>query len=164
MDDRRFDALARFLVLSTTRRSLLKTAAGTALGSLLTTAGVERVAAALRQNGKPCRRGSQCASGLCKGPRGEKTCRQAPSQGICTIADNSGEPGATPIPCGAGSRCFCWVTTSGRSFCGQAAPETCGCGADNRCGTIPGAVCVQNFSCGPIGAPTACVLPCPSPA
>ncbi len=137
------------------------------MAAILRAATAERTGAALRANGRPCRRGSQCASGLCAGPKGKKKCRQARNQGICTIASNAGAREPIDTSCQSptfSGRCLCWVTTSGRSFCGKAAPETCGCGADNKCGNIPGAVCVERFSCGFAGPPTACVLPCPVPA
>jgi hypothetical protein len=56
------------------------------------------------------------------------------------------------------------VTTSGRSFCGEAAPASCGCGANNDCANVAGAVCVENRPGGFAGCGIACVLPCPAPA
>jgi hypothetical protein len=55
------------------------------------------------------------------------------------------------------------VTTTGRSFCGEAAPEACGCGANNDCANVPGAVCVENRPGAFAGCGIACVLPCRFP-
>jgi hypothetical protein len=122
--------------------------------------------AALTRNGRPCRRGSQCLSGLCRGKGGRKTCRPAPNQGICTVESNAGALPPVRTDCalaGSSERCLCWVTTAGRSFCGEAAPEACGCGADNDCANVPGAVCVENRPGAFAGCGIACVLPCRFP-
>ena len=160
MDATRFDALAVALSRALSRRKAMKLAAGSLLGPALVALGVAPVAA-LRPNGARCRVDSQCESGLCRRREGEKTCRRARNQGTCTIASNAGarEPVRTECQEPGTERCLCWVTTAGRSFCGQFVR----CGCANNCGDIPGAVCVERFACGPVGAPTACVLPCPTP-
>jgi len=67
MDGSRFDQLTRTMVSSATRRSLLKRTAGTALVGVLGAIGLQNTAsaAALRNLGQTCRKGSDCASGLC---------------------------------------------------------------------------------------------------
>ena len=129
--------------------------------------GAEAGAAALLMNGRPCRRGGRCLSGRGAGRLGEKRCRQAPNQGIRTVESHAGGSPPTRTDCQVATsseRCLCWVTTAGRSFRGEAAPEVCGCGANNDCAIVPGAVCVGNRPGGFAGCGIACVLPCRFPA
>ena len=65
---------------------------------------------------------------------------------------------------GSSERCLCRVTTAGRSFCGEAALAACGCGANNDCANVPGAVCVENRPGAFAGCGIACALPCRFPA
>ncbi len=68
----------------------------------------------------PCRKHTQCCSGICTGKPGRKRCRahgagtcSQQDEGVCTTPDN---PGA--LRCNSNPRCFCFETTGGNNFCG----------------------------------------------
>ncbi len=168
MDQTRLDSLVRRLAETTTRRHALRTLAAGALGLLGGTPGGAWAAEGCLSEGKPCERGKQCCSGLCKGKKGKKACRRVPSQGICTnrmkICD-----GSSPHPdCGAGPLdCRCNTTLTGRAFCGSSLDTNAGitpCASDLECAQQfgNGAVCVRGAGVGPCTIDF-CQLPCPDP-
>ncbi len=168
MDSRRFDHLTRMLVTeSPTRRGALRLLAGGAVGAVLGVlqpAGTDAVHFGCRHVGRRCDRARQCCSGLCQGPRGNKTCR-AHDEGTCLLVqDACGPEGDHGNGCGTGVReelgsCHCLITTGGASYCADGrycAP----CQRDKECARaygVPGAACVACPNC-PDG--TMCALPC----
>ncbi len=126
MDHDRFDDLTRALASTTSRRTVLKTLAGSAAGGLLAMLGVGDTAAApvgCKASGKSCKRGDQCCSGVCV----NGVCVTPPScghsaglnggcKGACTSAGfTSSECG--PI-CGSGEFVgFCPVDQGGGDPC-----------------------------------------------
>jgi hypothetical protein len=100
-----------------------------------------------------------------------EACRQAGNQGLCTVDDDHCIDSA--IICGTASDsgdCSCFVTTAGRSFCGNNSEiqlGNCGCASNTQCQRLlgDGARCVQvadlcEGSC-PSGATSGCMAPCP---
>jgi hypothetical protein len=95
-------------------------------------------------------------------------CRRADNQGVCTVEQNICTGGS--ISCGTGSLgpCVCYVTTTGRSFCGAMAGfqlGTCGCASNQECEQrlgLKGAKCVVTDNCPgcPSGATSGCMAPC----
>jgi hypothetical protein len=165
----RFDRLTQVLFTAGSRRGALRALLAVA-GSALSLAGGQRVSAQdCAAAGKRCGGGREpCCSGWCKRKRGssKKFCRQADNQGVCTIEKNFCVTGSPP--CGlddSGSDCVCFVTTTGRSFCGLGgiAAQDCGCTSDEACETLgAGAKCVQaNVACGCASSTSACLRPCP---
>ena len=65
MDDRRFDALTRWVGSSQSRRGALRTLAGSALGAALGLSVLRGVDAALKPADAKCSSDTQCASGTC---------------------------------------------------------------------------------------------------
>jgi len=170
VDERRFDWLTRRLADPSSRRRVLSTLAGGALG-LLPVLSWEAAAATCLATGKACKRGSQCCSGLCKGKKGKKKCRPVPFQSLCTtrisvcLRDD-----LTISDCGLGSLvCDCQVTTAGRAFCSDSGIDSsdCDCASDQECQARlgAGAACVRRAgnSCDVCRGPTFCALPCPDP-
>jgi hypothetical protein len=176
MDASAFDRLTRMLFRATSRRA--------ALGALLTTAGATLGLAGTQRataqgectvNGEPCHTGDDCCSGLCKRKNnGKKICKQADNQGVCTIDDDA--CAGSGFACGTasgGSDCFCFVTTTGRSFCGDfftiQQTEDCDCTSNKECERRigKGAKCIQAGtdcqapSCPP-STTSGCMAPCQS--
>ncbi len=173
MDADRFDALTRTLTSGgTSRRRLLTRLAGSAVGTIAAALGVAEADALhypCRHVGKPCKRNSQCCSGLCRGPRDRKTCR-AHHVGTCTINQNTCT-NFTAI-C-AGGACQCYRTTGGASFCASPADQGCKvCTTDAQCVRklgIAGSACVdftQGTCASFCGAniTATCLAPCTAPA
>ena len=87
MDPSRFDHLAMAVGQRSTRRNALGLLAAFALSGLLS----EDAAAACQSSGERCGGGrGSCCSGLCKGPRGKKTCRCP--QRVCCQCDSGSVP------------------------------------------------------------------------
>jgi hypothetical protein len=153
-----FDALIQSHSVS--RRGTLRTAVATVLAGPLLLLGARQVAATCRKNGRACRRGNQCCSGICKGKQGAATCRAAPAQGICTIEKNICLQGDGEITSCGTFPCSCHVTAQGASLCGHLIENVNDCAECASCLNCEGTVCVrggpfcQNF-------PFACVKPCP---
>ena len=176
MDAGHFDRLARTLSIGGTRRAALSTllaAAGTAFGL----SGAQRTAAqtscSLKANRVRCQSGAECCSGFCKRKRGtdKKFCRQANHQGVCTIEENQCDGGSDVCGTqnGVSGPCFCYRTTTGRSFCGNDAaiqPDDCDCTSDAQCENRvrKGAKCVDLVNSGCIGClsgvNSGCMAPC----
>ena len=168
MDDSGFDATARAVSRSTSRRDAIRMlAAGAALG-LLGRDAADAVAACVRV-GKRCNHAAQCCSGICHGPRGKRSCR-AHDVGSCTLDqdDFCTDRDVQRANCNQTAGCSCYTTTGGARFCGQDesafCPATGTCGRDPDCGA--GAACaVKLLACG--GCPTSsglnlCVRACPA--
>ncbi len=181
MDGPRFDALARRLSATGSRRAALR-----ALAASLVTFSLDwRIVQAdhtpctRKANGERCTRGSECCSGRCKRKRGtnKRFCRKAPGQGICTVVENICETQSVECNTPGTPQCVCFVAEDGFSFCGRNADivERCFiCDSDADCekrdGGQPGDRCVY---CGgtlctnrPVGNinDTACISRCPNPA
>ena len=170
MDARDFDRLSRTLSTAGSRRAAL--AAGAAVLGL---AGAQRTIAqtdcTLKADGERCSDGTECCSGLCKRRHnGKKVCKAAETQGICTAEKDN----CTNLAwyCGDqtnGQPCVCYVTTQGRSFCGNdfsVSTDNCGCDTDRQCEQRfgKGTKCIQmNSNCGICpDSPGSCMAPCPS--
>jgi hypothetical protein len=151
MDPARFDRLTQTLSTVGSRRAVLA-----AVGTVFALARGQSASAdpTCAANGTRCGGATdlRCCSGWCKRKRGrhKKVCHPAEHQGVCTVEDNI--CGGTVIPCGKtifGASCDCYVTTTGRSFCGEEAKsETRDCTSDRACEQQvgKGAKCV-NDSC-----------------
>ncbi len=126
MNPRRFDHLAFALGRRTPRRSLVGLLAAMGVTGLLAR---DVAAATCRPDGTRCggSTGVTYCSGSCKTQHGshKKVCRPAPSQGTCTIERTSCGNGLTGDCSVAGTPCTCFVTSSGRSFCGELLKVTC---------------------------------------
>ena len=168
MDRQRFDALLMSLAdESLPRRTVLRLVVAAPLAGLLARvgAGQRATAASCRQNAKPCDRGNQCCSGVCRGRRDRKKCRPAPGQGTCTILKDTCEIGGQAAACDPelNATCVCFIRPNGAAFCAD--PTTFDCLPCAECPT--GTTCVRArnglcVSC-PIGTgatETICVRPC----
>jgi hypothetical protein len=181
VDIDRFDALARRLSATGSRRAALRAlAAGLVTFSLGgRTVRADHATCTLKANGERCTSGAECCSGRCKRKRGtnKRFCRKAPGQGICTVVENicetqSGDCNSTGTP-----QCLCFVAEDGFSFCGRNADivERCFiCDSDadcekrpggqtgDRCVYCGGTYCIDRPSGNTNG--TACISRCPNPA
>lgn len=164
MDVDWFDNVTRCAGSIGTRRSLLKGLGGGALAALVGRSGREAAAAGCTKVGKPCRRGAQCCSGVCKGPQGKKTCR-GHDAGTCKAGQDSCAQGV--ILCNGAVNCACRVTTGGARICATLNSVCQSCERDIECeaGFGPGAACVRSgtgiCACG--GNGNACVGRCATP-
>lgn len=169
MDQHRFDALITTLATEPrSRRGALRLIASAALAGLLAHAGIgapAAEAAACKQNGRPCRNGNQCCSGLCTGKRDRKKCRPAPGQGTCTIETNTCVIGGQAAVCDPGltGTCSCFRRPNGAAFCADTTTFDClpcaQCPVGTTCVHARNGVCV---AC-PVGSgatETICVRPC----
>jgi hypothetical protein len=167
MDPARFDRLTQTLSTAGSRRAVLAAVGITFALAQGQSASADPTCAA---NGARCGRETDlpCCSGWCKRKRGShtKVCRQADHEGVCTVEENI--CGGNVIRCGdtvagpSGPSCDCYVTTTGRSFCGEEAKsETCDCTSDRACEQQvgKGAKCV-NDSCSSCAQSTICATPC----
>jgi hypothetical protein len=159
MDTDRFDALTRSLFgAASSRRRLLTSVAGIAVGSLAVTLGFAEAEAAdvtCLPVGKRCKNKGQCCSSRCKNGR----CR-AHHVGRCTAAKDTCMTGA--FGCGGGS-CLCLRTTGGANFCGSGGGIYVDCTTDAECATAlktPGAACVDSNHGNCSGPSNLCALPC----
>ncbi|MDQ3692743.1 MAG: hypothetical protein M3464_03850 [Chloroflexota bacterium] len=173
------DRIATRIGISNSRRDAFKTLAGAALAGVLGVAAAPNASAACGANGARCTRGAGCCSGRCvrqrrrKGRPRRRFCRPAPSQGACTVEKDICIQGVANTQCGSANfGCFCFVTTSGASFCGDTmsgAPTSPACASNSDCAALgPAAVCIDIGSGPPncIGTPTGgvCARPCQNPA
>ena len=161
MDDDHFDALARSLsAAASSRRLLLRGAAGSVLGALAVTLGfAEAEASHFRclDVGERCKDQSECCSSRCK----RRRCR-AHNVGTCTAAKDTCLTGVQG--CGNG-RCNCYLTTGGAYFCSTGEGQCMACTTDAECAErlgTPGAACIDvnhgDCSCSSIA--TYCAMPC----
>jgi hypothetical protein len=102
---------------------------------------------------------------------GKKLCKPAENQGACTVEENACIAGSLIYGTARGGGCVCYVTRSGRSFCGNDFPiqsGNCDCASNKACERRigMGAKCVQvsepcASSC-PLGVTSACMAACPT--
>jgi hypothetical protein len=166
MNPTSFDHLVMVLGGRTRRRSLVGLLAAVGSTGLL----IRDVAAAsCSPDGTRCggSTGVTCCSGFCKRKRGthKQFCRQAPSQGICTIERNACVSVSGGDCSAGGTTCKCFITTSGRSFCGELLKTRCTvCTTDGDCTKVTG----KGSACGANGpgccdsTATFCSPPCPT--
>ena len=128
MDGTSFDAITRTLVQSRSRRQVVKTLVGGALGGLLGAAGLKEVAAACRRVGQGCNADDDCCPGARCNNKKKCVCRAGRTNcaGRCRNLDTDQNN------CGAcGTEC-----PPGRTCCGGACVDTDGsslhCGACGR--------------------------------
>ncbi len=141
MDDARFDAFARTLGTTRSRRSLSRLLGGLGLGGGLSALTAQDAAAALRKGGSPCTANRQCKTGECVGPAESKKCSCSRTFPACKQPANSCKRAvcdftlkrcvvrtkANGAACGTGRECCdgaCVDTRSNPRHCG-------GCG--QRC-------------------------------
>ena len=118
----------------------------------------------------PCRRHTQCCSGICTGKPGRKRCR-AHNQGICTSDFDLCTTGVDHHCSISNPSCRCLLTTGDAGFCGDLTAGLLAlcqrCSRDADCVPVagPGAACVAYGGiCGglcPGTGGTACVPACP---
>jgi hypothetical protein len=174
MHNYNFDAWTRLLVSRQPRRRVWRGLAGGALAALLPHFGKPLPAAAREtaakrclKEGKSCKRGTQCCSGVCR----KKKCRRATGQGLCTIRQDLCRTSQPGPGCGVddgGGPCFCHVTAAGASFCASAFETECfPCAANGDCADVtgPDSACIRTLgtpfcddSCPEQGA--FCARPC----
>jgi hypothetical protein len=140
MDPRSFDHLARLIGSGRSRRQLLKTLSGGALGAAMAGMGLRASAAASKRSvGNACRVNADCASDLCVSEsRTRKICRCAAASD-CPL---SGDPCATAV-CNPDGTCGVERIADGIA-CGVSC-----CAADQFCA---GDVCVAGQGTCPAGA------------
>ena len=126
MDGERFDAIAK-ATAGTSRRAALRLLARGALGAVLGVRGPEAAGAThfgCRHFGKPCARGGQCCSGVCRGGRCRahhaSTCKAG--TGYCTDYD-----AATRCSLNDTTGCECVETTGRAPFCADLNPGRFAC-------------------------------------
>ncbi len=168
MDHRVFDNLARSFGSTASRRLAARALAGGACATVLGRLGLGAAEAAkCAVVGKPCKRGKQCCSGRCKGPKGQEKCRSGGHAGTCQPGqDSCAQTGE--VFCNGTFDCVCHVTTSGANFCGNRFEGACAvCSTDAYCRSVtgPGSACVRlagTAACpGCADTGTFCQLPCP---
>jgi hypothetical protein len=176
MDQERFDRLTRRLSRVSSRRVALQSLAGVVLAGGLARFGLaeanaqDATAARCLGEGKKCKRGNQCCSGLCQGKKDKKRCRRAPGQSICTVRDDicSKPLDEEGVDCGVGSlSCTCMVTAAGHAFCSNGNQSTVRCATDVECVAAigAGAACVHQRTgrCNNGEPVNVCHFPCPDP-
>ena len=173
MDIVRFDALTRSLGATGSRRAILRAVAAGIVAGSLGWRGEPAAAATctLKASG-------ECCSGRCKRKRGtsKRFCRQAPGQGICTVADNVCDSQSNGCGRPATPQCECYLTESGFSFCGafpEQTPDRCFiCNSNSDCEKRAGGkagdrcvYCIGTCTNNPSGNTngTACISRCPNP-
>ena len=174
MNNHGFDELIKdFGKQSRSRRAALKLLAGGALAALVGWAGpgarLVAGAAGCRKVGAGCRRAAQCCSGICRGPKGKKTCR-AHGVGTCKRGQDICRQGDAAAACSNPdvAECVCGVTTSDAGFCFDLNSARCAaCERDPDCvekhGFPRGSACIRAVEggceeCARLG--TACAAPC----
>jgi hypothetical protein len=118
----------------------------------------------------PCRRHTQCCSGICTGKPGKKRCR-AHGTGTC----NQRAPGICEADnpaltfCNNSPTCVCVRTTAGSAFCGEGNLEVSRCAPCKRdadcvaLGLPPGSACAPTATgncAGDCATGTVCLVPC----
>jgi hypothetical protein len=166
LDATRFDAMTKAWTLAP-RRRVLGGLVGVSVATGLRRLGVRDAEANhfdCRHVGEPCRRGRNCCSGRCRGPKGSKTC-SAHHMGICLTSQDTCAQGANGNLCGTtgATICSCFITTGGASFCSGTSACT-DCAKDRQCEDThgKGAACVVCEDC-PNANRTACARRCPNP-
>ena len=113
MDAIRFDALIRLLAHGRSRRRMLREFGREIAAAPLALIGFWQDAAACRNNGRRCKIGQQCCSGICAGSRKKNKAKCRPAEGARgrTIDDACG------TPCPGSPSSFCARTLGGKPFC-----------------------------------------------
>jgi hypothetical protein len=138
MDDPRFDTLVRSFGTAYSRRRFSRLLGGLTAGGVLTALGAPEAAAGSRPGGAPCKRGRQCLTGKCAGPKGSKRCTCSQNLPLCKQPTNScQEANCNTVsqrcettnkpdddPCGAGLNCMGGACGNVPNCWGQG--ETCG--------------------------------------
>jgi hypothetical protein len=166
MHGSRFDTTIKSMTLMLgSRRGLLRSLAGSALGAALAGPCRSASAAKCRKNGLDCRGSNQCCSGRCAGGK----CRPAPGQDVCTIEKLTCDLGKEAARCGVGNLdCACYRRINGAAYCANVDSVTCApCANDQDCIDFlgPGRVCLRAagaLCCAGEGESTACARPCPT--
>ena len=173
MDDRRFDALTRWVDTSQSRRGVLRTLTGSTLGTALGLGVLREADAAIKPANAKCSSDTQCASGTCiqygkckKDGKLTGKCRCSCSETSLCPTDKSCQNGAcfsdctNPFTCpdrttggGCGRGCVCGDTDLG-DFC---LGNTILCDGNNTCATS--ADCPTGSVCLDLGG--TCVKGCP---
>jgi hypothetical protein len=156
MNRDQFDDWTIGWTVAASRRTAVRALGGGGLALVIGLLGVRGTAAVCRIEGAKCTRRGQCCGACRKGK-----CRST-RRGTCRAGDDTCQaPGG--VGCNGSSPCGCFVTTHGKSFCGDGG-SCMACTSNQQCvgGFGAGAACVfftgANCSCGP---GTACVTPCP---
>ncbi len=162
MDDHRFDALTRWVDTSQSRRGVLRTLAGSALGAALGLGALRKADAAIKPANAKCSSDAQCASGTCiqygkckKAGKLTGKCRCSCTETALCPTGKSCRNGACfgacsdPLTCsdgegaGCGRGCVCGATDLGDSCMGG----TVLCDGVNTCATSAdcptGSVCLD---------------------
>ena len=140
MDDSRFDALARSLTSSTTRRSTLRLLAGGALAGALGLRGADEAGARCRRLGAKCARGDRC----CGGAR----CAGRPRQCTCTGDTKPCDGKCIPTTdCCPGETRACYSGPTGTENVGICRAGTQTCGPDRTWGGCTGEVTPRAETC-----------------
>jgi Cys-rich repeat protein len=180
MDDRRFDALTRWMGTSQTRRGALRAVTGSALGGALGLRAL-REAAALKTADSACSNGSQCDSGVCikygkckkdgrltgkcrcgctatDCPSG-KTCRNGACFRDC-LTPTTCTPNNIEV-CNRKKDCLCFATDLGTS-CMSGGDNNCDVGCTTSLDCPTGQVCMDFTTCAPLTGcqEKFCVNPC----
>ncbi len=125
----RFDELTKTLAQSTSRRQALKVLGGSLAGGLLAALGVGTAdAEECKRDGKACKKGTQCCSGVCQNGQCVTPCTT--DGGTC-----SGNSDCCSGNCSNGQCC-----PSGRTNCNGQCVDTDG--DESNCGTC-GNVCPE---------------------
>jgi hypothetical protein len=137
MDEARFDALSRSFSTTYSRRGVSRLLGGVTAGSLLTTLGVMQAEGGSRPGGAPCKRGRQCLTHKCVGPKGQKQCTCSQELPFCQEPSNPCQKATCDT---VNQRC---VTTN--------RPDDDSCGNNLNCS---GGVCGKEPGC--VGAGSLC--------
>jgi hypothetical protein len=148
MDPHRFDRFTRALGSGQSRRGMLKSLAGGAVGAALAVVGIGEAAASGRKRsvGNSCNYNSDCASGLCvQESRTRKICHCA-GAGDCPAATDACHSAAC-LPTG-----YCGFTVNVGAPCNDGLACTTGdvCQADGSCAGAP-VVCTALDECHDVG-------------
>jgi hypothetical protein len=141
MDDARFDTLIRSFGMTYSRRGFSRLLGGVTAGGLLTALEATE-AAGSRPGGAPCKRGRQCLTRQCVGPKGQKQCTCSQKFPFCLEARNP----CLEATCDTVSQ-QCATTNK---------PDEDSCGDNLNCS---GGVCGEEPGCG--GAGQLCSLASP---
>jgi len=141
MDDAHFDTLIRSFGMTYSRRGFSRLLGGVTAGGLLTALGATE-AAGSRPGGAPCKRGRQCLTRQCVGPKGQKQCTCSQKFPFCLEPRNP----CVEATCDTVSQ-QCATTNK---------PDDDSCGDNLNCS---GGVCDEEPGCG--GAGQLCSLASP---
>jgi hypothetical protein len=142
MDDARFDTLIRSFGMTYSRRGFSRLLGGVTAGGLLTALEATE-AAGSRPGGAPCKRGRQCLTRQCVGPKGQKQCTCSQKFPFCLEPRN---------PCQEAT-----CDTVSQQCATTNKPDNDSCGDNLNCS---GGVCGEELGCG--GPANCAALPFPA--